>query len=51
MRRFICPWREKGEIIITRKSNIITAVLDYGDETCDDKASVTINGITKSINL
>ena len=51
MRRFICQWREKGEITITRKSNTITAVLDYGDGTCDNKATITINGITKTINL
>jgi hypothetical protein len=51
IRKFICPWRESGEIAITRKSNTVTAVLDYGDGTCDNKATVTIGGITKTITL
>ena len=51
MRSFICKWREKGEITLTRKSNTITAVLDYGDGTCDNKATITIKGITIPITL
>jgi hypothetical protein len=50
-RRFICPWREKGQITLTWKSNPITAVLDYGDGSCDNKATLIIKGITIPINL
>lgn len=51
IRSFNCPWREKGEITFTRKANTISAVLDYGDGTCDNKATITINGITIPITL
>jgi hypothetical protein len=29
----------------------MTAVLDYGDGTCDNKATIIIKGITIPINL
>ncbi len=51
IRKFICPWREQGEIKLTRNSGAITAVLDYGDGTCDNKATVTINGTIINITL
>lgn len=51
VRSFICPWREKGEITLTRKSDTITVILDYGDGTCDNKATITIKGITIPITL
>ena len=38
-----------GAVLIT--SDKRTAVLDYGDGTKDAKATVTINGVTKTINL
>ncbi|HWH63104.1 MAG TPA: hypothetical protein VNS50_07505 [Ginsengibacter sp.] len=49
IKKFTCPWRVKGTVNITR--NNTTAVLDYGDGTCDDKATVTINGVTHIITL
>lgn len=51
MRKFVCQWREKGKITLSLKSNSIIAVLDYGDGSCDDEATITISGITKTINL
>ena len=38
-----------GAVLIT--SDKRTALLDYGDGTKDAKATVTINGVTKTINL
>jgi hypothetical protein len=38
-----------GSVLIT--SDKRTALLDYGDGTKDAKATVTINGVTKTINL
>lgn len=51
MRSLICPWREKGEITLTCKANAITAVLNYGNGTCDNKATVTLKGKTIPITL
>jgi len=51
IRKFGCAWREQGQITLTLKSNSITAILDYGDGTCDNKATITINGVTIPITL
>lgn len=51
IRKFTCAWRVKGEITFTRNSNTKTAVLDYGDGSCDDQATVTVNGKTHTITL
>lgn len=39
----------KGTLTITSESK--TAVIDYGDGTKDNKATVTVNGVSKEINL
>lgn len=44
-----CRWFDKG--IITLSHNNHTATLDFGNGTCDNKATVAINGITKEITL
>ena len=49
IKRFTCPWRVKGTVNITKDTTM--AVLDYGDGTCDNKATITINGITHIITL
>ena len=49
IRKFICSWIEKGQVKITRNSN--SAVLDYGEGTCDNKATITINGVIHNISL
>ena len=49
IKRFTCPWKVKGTVDITRDST--KAILDYGDGSCDNKATVTINGVTHIIIL
>jgi hypothetical protein len=49
VRKYICPWIGKGKAKITR--NTVSAVLDYGDGTCDNKATITLNGIVHNISL
>jgi len=49
IKRFTCPWRVKGTVNITRDTTM--AVLDYGTGTCDNKATITINGVTHIITL
>lgn len=49
IKRCTCPWRVKGTVDITR--NATKAILDYGDGTCDNTATVTINGVTHIITL
>ncbi len=44
-----CRWIVEG--MIELKSGDKTAVLDYGDGTCDDLATITINGVVKDITL
>jgi hypothetical protein len=51
IRKFTCIWRVKGEITFSRNSNTKTAVLDYGDGSCDDQATVTLNGKSYVITL
>ena len=51
IRKYSCNWRSKGTVQINRKSNTAIAILDYGDGTCDNKATLTINGVTHIITL
>ena len=44
-----CEFIKSGIVELNRKGNI--TVIDYGDGTCDDKATVTTNGTTEEINL
>lgn len=44
-----CIWTVSGTVNLTRNSN--TAVLDYGNGDCDNKATITINGQVKEITL
>lgn len=55
IKKFSCRWLVKGIIRIMRL-NLTTnspwvAAINYGDGTCDNKAHVTINGITHIITL
>jgi hypothetical protein len=55
IKRFSCRWIVKGKIRINRL-NLSTnspwvAVLDYGNGACDNKALLTINGVTREIIL
>jgi hypothetical protein len=49
VRKYICPWIGKGQVSITR--NAATAILDYGDGSCDNKATITINSVVYNISL
>jgi hypothetical protein len=46
----VCAWIEKGILEITH-GNLPTATLDYGDGTCDNQATITINGVTTPFTL
>jgi hypothetical protein len=53
VRKFTCPWFLTGKLTITRTSGQ-TAAIDYAptnNGSCDKKASVTINGETKIVNI
>ncbi len=49
IRKFTCRWAVKGQVKIKR--NTRTSLLDYGNGTCDDQATLTINGNVHSITL
>lgn len=46
---FRCRWIQKGTVVIVRNNN--RALLNFGDGTCDNKATLTINGQVKEITL
>ena len=48
-RKATCRWRDAGTIAITHNSH--AATLDFGAGNCDNKATITYNGITKEITL
>ncbi len=49
IKKFTCHWIVKGTVLIARNDN--EAVLDYGNGACDNKAVITINGISHNITL
>jgi hypothetical protein len=44
-----CKWFDKGSVAVTINSK--SGVIDFGNGTCDNKATITYNGITKEITL
>jgi hypothetical protein len=48
-KKFTCRWFSNGTVNITR--NAKAGVLDYGNGTCDNQATMTINGVVKTITL
>ena len=50
VKKFSCRWITKG-VVIMRKSNSPVAELNYGDGTCDNKATITVNGQVREITL
>jgi hypothetical protein len=50
IKRFVCRWIVKG-VVTMRKSNAPVADLNYGDGACDNKAVITINGVSREITL
>lgn len=56
IKKFACPWISKGIIRVFRGTNADpnnpwTASLNYGAGTCDNKALLTVNGVTREITL
>jgi len=49
VRKFICYWIVSGTVNITH--NGVSGVLDYGNGECDNKATITVNGVVKDITL
>ncbi|MBC7903177.1 MAG: hypothetical protein H7Y27_07125, partial [Gemmatimonadaceae bacterium] len=50
VKKFSCRWLTKGEVTIQR-SNRNVGYLDFGNGTCDNKATVTVNNVTVEITL
>ncbi|MBG9375471.1 hypothetical protein I5907_04450 [Panacibacter sp. DH6] len=48
VRKLICPWTVAGKIEINSQN--LKSVLDFGNGTCDRKATLTINGKIFEIN-
>lgn len=49
IKKFTCAWIVKGSVRITRDGRV--ALLDYGNGSCDNQATITINGVTHIITL
>lgn len=49
IRKFTCRWPVSGQVQTTRNSR--TGLLDYGNGACDNKATLTINGVVHHITL
>jgi hypothetical protein len=45
-----CNWIKQGTVQITPANNVVRT-LDYGSGTCDDQATLTVNGNTTNITL
>jgi hypothetical protein len=54
-KRFNCQWISKGVINIVRRNQSNTSpwvgILNFGAGTCDNKATLTINGVERQITL
>jgi hypothetical protein len=50
VKKFTCHWIVKGEVTIEKGTNPI-AYLDFGNGICDNKATITINGVVHEITL
>jgi hypothetical protein len=55
IKKFSCRWITKGRIRTIRTNNTVNspwvAVLDFGTGDCDNKATITINGVSRQITL
>lgn len=45
----LCPWVTQGVLVIN--STFPECTIDFGDGSCDNKAELTINGVTSAITL
>jgi len=46
-----CKWIGQGKIELTKSGNTTPRVLDFGDGTCDSKATITVGSLVKEIDL
>ncbi len=55
IKRFNCRWIVKGTVRTVRANTTTNdqwvAILNFGNGTCDNRASITINGVTHEITL
>jgi len=55
IKRFTCRWIVRGRVktvrISSNTTNLWEAILDFGNGDCDNKATLTINGVTHQITL
>jgi hypothetical protein len=49
IKKFVCPWIVQGKVKLNREGR--TALLDYGNGNCDNKAIIYINGVPHIITL
>ncbi|HLO82868.1 MAG TPA: hypothetical protein VK166_18010 [Chitinophagaceae bacterium] len=49
IKAFTCPWISKGILVISVNGTV--GSIDFGNGACDDEATVTINGVSKTIKL
>jgi hypothetical protein len=49
IKSFTCKWISKGVIKIS--VNDQNGTLNYGNGNCDDEATITVNGVSKTIKL
>ncbi len=49
IKKFTCRWISKGVVRI--RYNNTVALLNYGNGDCDNKATITVNGVTREITL
>jgi hypothetical protein len=50
VKRQVCSWIESGTVELTPEG-LATRTVDFGDGTCDNKATLTINGNTFSFTM
>lgn len=50
IKKFTCHWLVEGKVKIER-SFAPTAILDYGNGNCDNRATITVNGVTRPVIL
>jgi len=49
VKKFTCKWIVKGVVKISLNNTV--GLLDFGDGTCDNKATITVDGVSRAISL
>ncbi len=49
LKKFACKWIVKGVVKISLNNTV--GLLDFGDGTCDNKATLTVDGVSRAISL